>query len=511
MELDGALAERVQKSSGHEFVERHWGSYVAVFGGNGADEVHILRDPLETAPCYYFRCDELWLVASDIATARQFTEPPASIDWSAITQQLLRPDLRTATTCISGVTELPGGHRLTLRQDGSKLEELWSPAKFARPRDNVIGKQEAIERVRRVTLNSVHAWASCYRNILIQISGGLDSSILAAALRGNRAQLSALTIATTQPEGDERDHASLVADHLGFPLQDAFFDPRRVDITVCDGAHLPRPCARSHVQETDRLTLLAAKAVGAEVVFNGNAGDAVFCFLQSASPVADRLLADGIGGALQTSVDVSHITGVGIWSVLHRGISRAASWRRPYRWRMDTRYLHADVIAAGPDASAHPWLDSDATLLPGKLGQLAGLAQSHYHREGFASGGPIFMVSPLLSQPLVELCLAVPSWMWCAGGVNRALARAAFERDLPRQIIQRRSKGSPDSLLLAILELNRPALIKWLCDGLLASRNIIDVDSVRAQLARSGPTTGTDYIRLLDLADVEAWARSQPA
>nr|WP_269769800.1 asparagine synthase-related protein [Sphingomonas formosensis] len=127
---------------------------------------------------------------------------------------------------------------------------------------------------------------------------------------------------------------------------------------------------------------------------------------------------------------------------------------------------------------------------------------------GLSAGRDIPMISPLSSQPLVELCLRIPTWMWCSGGINRAVARAAFATDLPAAVLERRSKGGADGLLVDILEHNRGTLIDFLGEGLLAQNRIVDAEQIRARLARSGPTVGEDYIRLLDLADIEAWARA---
>lgn len=508
--LDPATIDRLRTMGGRELVQNYWGAYVSISSGENPSEVHIQRDPLETAPCYYFRYQELWIIVSDLAAAKHLGVAPVSVDWNAIAAQVLRPDLRTERTCLSDITELPGGQQLTFGSRGKTIATLWTPSKFSPVGKKGIDRNEAVERVRRVVLNCIHSWASCYKNILVQVSGGLDSSIIAASLKGKHINASTMTISTTQPEGDERNYARLLTRHLDLPLQEMFFDPLRVDITRSDSVHLPRPVARSHVQETDRLTLLAANNVGADVVFNGNSGDAVFCFLQSISPVVDRIVSQGLGiGAVSTAFDISRITGVSVWKILKRAIWRSFSSRRPYRWRIDTRFLHPDIVSAGPDNPAHGWFDPEGERLPGQAGQLAGIVQSHYHREGFARGGSISMISPLLSQPLVELCLEIPSWLWCEGGINRLLARAAFSSDLPQEIVQRRSKGSPDSFLLAILEMNRSVLTDWLCGGLLAEHQLIDVDYIRQYLNRSGPIAGIDYIRILDLADVESWARAQ--
>ena len=50
-------------------------------------------------------------------------------------------------------------------------------------------------------------------------------------------------------------------------------------------------------------------------------------------------------------------------------------------------------------------------------------------------------ISPLFSQPLVELCLRIPTYVLTHGGWDRAVARRAFYDDLPPEIRNRRHKG----------------------------------------------------------------------
>src|SRR3546814_16146244 len=71
-------------------------------------------------------------------------------------------------------------------------------------------------------------------------------------------------------------------------------------------------------------------------------------------------------------------------------------------------------------------------------------------------------IAPLLSQPIVELCLSIPTWMWISGGLNRAVARKAFEGRLPAIITRRTHKGGPGGFDLAIYRRNRAALLEHL-------------------------------------------------
>ena len=78
------------------------------------------------------------------------------------------------------------------------------------------------------------------------------------------------------------------------------------------------------------------------------------------------------------------------------------------------------------------------------------------------------MLNPLVSQPVMEACLAIPSWQWREGGFDRAVAREAFRKDLPDLIAWRRGKGGPDGFTAPDRRSFPPAIRERLLDGLLA-------------------------------------------
>ncbi|KUO56542.1 MAG: hypothetical protein APF78_09445 [Sphingomonadales bacterium BRH_c3] len=170
------------------------------------------------------------------------------------------------------------------------------------------------------------------------------------------------------------------------------------------------------------------------------------------------------------------------------------------------------LLAPEPDGQADlnpltPWLDTEVDRHRGKRDHLALImrAQNHLHCLGVA-GLPRF--SPLMSQPLLEFCLGVPTWLWCAGGINRAPARSAFARDLPPEIVRRTSKAGPDSFIRRSFSDNRSTIRAMLLDGLLARQSLLDLAAVEQALGVDAMAGGSIIYRLLDLAEAEAWARS---
>jgi asparagine synthase (glutamine-hydrolysing) len=117
------------------------------------------------------------------------------------------------------------------------------------------------------------------------------------------------------------------------------------------------------------------------------------------------------------------------------------------------------------------------------------------------------VITPLLGQPLVETCLAVPSWRWFSGSSNRGLARRAFSGDLPEAIAWRRSKGTPDSFVAEIYERHREVFRDHLLGGVLAGAHLIDAVAVEQAFSRAGVLAPKEYLRLIRLAEVELWAR----
>ncbi len=149
-------------------------------------------------------------------------------------------------------------------------------------------------------------------------------------------------------------------------------------------------------------------------------------------------------------------------------------------------------------------------VLPGKAAHVALLLGPQYLTEDSDPRAPRRFLYPLLAQPVVELCLRIPTWLWFERGCNRAVARRAFEAALPEQVAWRRSKGSPDAFLVALFESRRQQIRTLLLDGNLAGHGLLDCDALAAYLDDPRPVRGSRHVRILRLVDAEAWSRCWP-
>lgn len=206
--------------------------------------------------------------------------------------------------------------------------------------------------------------------------------------------------------------------------------------------------------------------------------------------------------------DMGRLTNSDLWEVFGRTLRRRLSGHRHYRWPIDDSLLTNAAAEIGKVDYRHHWLEAPKTALPGSAAHIALLLAIQNYLEGYRHEQHMPVIAPLLSQPLVELCLRIPSWMWAENGVNRAVVRKAFEGRLPQSILSRRSKGTPDGYSMALYERHRPQIRAMLHDGALAREGLIDLVAVDGILTDRTPIRGEAYARILSFCDFEAWIQA---
>src|SRR3546814_3310298 len=75
----------------------------------------------------------------------------------------------------------------------------------------------------------------------------------------------------------------------------------------------------------------------------------------------------------------------------------------------------------------------------------------------------------------VQTCaLPISTWLQCAGGCDRSIARQAFKPDLPAKVIERRGKGSPQGFIYQIFYRFADEIRQRILDGYLVRAGLLD-------------------------------------
>lgn len=502
--LEAGDVRAMLASGGETLLSRFWGGYVAIV--STSQGIKLFRDPSAALPCYFARRGGMFGFASDAAMLVAAGLATIAFDWPAMGRQFFNAGVPVAATALSGVRELLPGFAVDVGAADERQTPSWSPWDHVDPAGG--RSEELAERLARTVTECVQGWCSSRGRLLLSVSGGVDSSIVAACIAGAGLDAFCLTIYGEDAAGDERAYARALCDHFGLKLLERPDRLEDIDIATPYAPHLPRPVGRSQALSYEKNHVEAAAEFGAGAFVTGNGGDSVFGYSQSAGAIADLYLSRGLTPALAAATrDVVRQTGCSIFEAAAAAL-RLASGPRSYQVRPERTYLHPDLIASlEAEPPAHPWLEAPRNAMPGKAAHIASILRvQHCLEPGRSRFLPV--INPLMSQPIMELCLGIPSWLWREGGRDRAVARTAFAARLPRLVAERRVKGGPDGFGARVLARYRSQIRERLLGGHLASRFILDRQALEQVLGEQRPTLGEERVRLFQLLNAEAWIES---
>jgi asparagine synthase (glutamine-hydrolysing) len=114
-------------------------------------------------------------------------------------------------------------------------------------------------------------------------------------------------------------------------------------------------------------------------------------------------------------------------------------------------------------------------------------------------------IHPLISQPVVELCLRIPTYVLLNGGVSRGLAREAFKDILPKEVYGRVSKGTGSTAQQQFISHNMPLIRERLLDGILVREGILDKRKLESFLVPDQKFLTVLPSQVSDYVVVEGW------
>jgi asparagine synthase (glutamine-hydrolysing) len=124
--------------------------------------------------------------------------------------------------------------------------------------------------------------------------------------------------------------------------------------------------------------------LGADVVFDGNGGDNLFCYLHSAAPIVDRFWQEGPGvGMLRSIVDMCQMTESDVPTMLRAFLRRLIRAPAP-AWIPDDRLLARHVQSAPVPIALTPW-NLHKRRAPGKAAHIGLIRKREFRRTWPAS------------------------------------------------------------------------------------------------------------------------------
>ena len=182
-------------------------------------ELFIARDRLGIRPLFYHFRDDVFIFGSEVKAlavhpAVQLEIDPVSFDQIFTGWSCLAP-----RTPFQDIHQLPAGHFALINENGIRAERYWQP-NFTESQNAALdapgAETESLETLRELLSDSTRLRLLADVPVGAYLSGGLDSSIIAALVRQfATGRVDTFSIAFTDSIFDESEHQRRMARHLG--------------------------------------------------------------------------------------------------------------------------------------------------------------------------------------------------------------------------------------------------------------------------------------------------------
>ena len=505
-------AREIVRTGGRHLVRNYWGSYIAVLADRQAGCGYVIRDCSGKIPCYYRRARDVTIVFSDPNDLAPLELPGTRLDWSYLAAFIYSSQLQVRGCAVQEDKELLAGECLRVQDSCECQTSLWDPREIWRERA-LDRYEDAVAALREVAQKCIDGWARIYDTILLGLSGGFDSAAVLGILSQSpaRPRIQCINQYATDSQGDERHYARAGAVRAAVPLTEVPIDSAadRFDARLFLAPRTAKPSINALFRFLEiELINRIADETGARTLWTGQGGDHIFLQTTGASSAGDYLDTRGLGpGFIAAIRDASHLSRQPYWSVLRSACSR----RRNISVASAPKPCFVKLAALPDNVEEYvlpPWATGAEDLPRGKLMQIRFLAEVANRHRPIARLERAPQHHPLLSQPLMEVCLRIPTYLLLRGGRERALAREAFAHQVPPQILRRYDKGSTIGHATEMLRRSEPFLRELLLGGVLAENNVIDRKELEPLILQGRPFREEHLLPLLACIAAEVYVRN---
>ena len=276
---DGEVLVHGYEEWGVGLLERLNGMFAFALWDRRRRRLVLARDRLGVKPLYLLERGRMLAFASEVRALAGAFPTAVSLDWRAVDAYLHFGFVPQEMGVYREIRALAPGHVLEVTEDGLELRRYWeldfAPAVSRSP--------DWLARVSEVLAGAVERRLAADVPVGVLLSGGVDSSVVAALACRAGGHPEAFTIAFRGPggtdpaadPGSDLSAARAVARHLGLRHREQILGPEALEPLDALIASFGVPFADSSAIPTYHAGRLAAEH-GARVVLTGDGGDEVF-------------------------------------------------------------------------------------------------------------------------------------------------------------------------------------------------------------------------------------------
>ena len=516
---------------GVDCVEHLRGMFAFAIWDQRKQELFIARDRLGVKPLYYFHAEDGSLYfGSEIKTIFAAGALKPELNYAALPDYLANHAPSGETTLFHGVKRLLPGHTLVWRDGKININRYWDVS-FVKAKDEGFSDKDYIEQWTELFRTSVKLRLMADVPLGMFLSGGIDSSAIAAVMSGMVDEpIKTFSVAFREREANELEYARLIAEKYKTDHHEVIVSPEEFFAALPNLIwHEDEPLAHPSSVALYFVSHLAAKNV--KVVLTGEGSDELLAgyarykktvFNLAFGARYESFTTAGIRKAIQ-----SGIAGMSPGSKVRQKLSRTFLALTPDiesiyfdNFAVFPRSMHGGLLTAetqnrvgqgDPYAEVKNLLEkTDAESLLDRL--LYADIKTYLHellmkQDQMSMATSLESRVPFLDHKLVEFTARLPERLKLRGWTTKYILRQSMKGVLPEAILTRSKMGFPVPIGAWFRGPYGYLLDEYVISSRALDRGIFEPDYVK-DLVRRHRTGGENHDeRLWALVNFEMWQR----
>lgn len=399
---------------GLECVDNFRGMFAFALWDNKRRRLVICRDRIGKKPLYYWQKGERLIFASEIKSLLCCQDIPREVNKDGFYSFLAFQYVPGVETAVKNIFRVPPGNMLIAENDRVMLREYWSIRKIVNSREDN-SPDQAVERMGHLLEESVRLRLVSDVPLGILLSGGLDSSSIAALISRSGVKSIRTFSAGFGEESDEFKYARIVSREFNTEHREFIVRPDNLALTLKKIVwHMDEPIADGGAFATYMIAEVVKQYV--KVILVGEGADELF-----AGYSWHRLASPGfafVPEALKSRVYF-------YLNTFYRREKKQPDIYKEFKQRFNLGDCRRDFL------SRMMFFELE-NLLPNCLLMKVDKMTMAHSLEARA---------PFLDHKLVELAAALPTEQKIRKSVNKYILRKFMEDKLPAEIVNRKKRG----------------------------------------------------------------------
>ncbi len=263
---------------GIKAVDKFIGMFAIAIYDKNKQTITLIRDRVGVKPLYYYFDGRDFVFTSELKPIMLYKQD-LNINKDALYEFFQFGYISSNLSIFQNCFKLPAGHYgvFDIKKKSFDIEEYWSIVPFFKKPKFQKSEKELVDELENLLIDAFRYRMVSDVPVGVFLSGGIDSSVVAAILQKHYGNIHTFTIGFNEAKYNEATYAKAVAKHLGTIHTEKFLDSKKAKKILENFVDIyDEPFGDSSGIPTT-LVSQVAKDEGVKVVLSADGGDEIFC------------------------------------------------------------------------------------------------------------------------------------------------------------------------------------------------------------------------------------------